>query len=118
QGAETDFHREFASILAQSVQLQTRPHGTRARSAEKAGAVAGMLAAKTLRDQNLDFLAEELLAGITEQLLGLRVHEHDAAITIDNDDGVGRGFQQTLEFLFRPLAVANIPNRAHRQRAL
>ena len=66
QGAETDFHGKLCSILAQAVQLQARTHGTRAWFGEKAGAVAGMVAAKTLRDQNLDFLAQEFFAGITE----------------------------------------------------
>ncbi len=118
EGAETDFHGKFRAILSQAVQLQPRAHGARTRFGEKARAVAGMFAAKTLGHQHLDFLANEFFAGVTEELLGLRIHQDDLPPAIDNDDGVRRGLQQSPKLLFGFFAFGNVANGAHRQRAL
>ena len=45
--------------------------------------------AHPLGPQRLDRLSEQLVARVTEQLLGERVHEHDLPVARGGDDGVG-----------------------------
>ena len=118
QGAETDFNGKLCSILAQSVKLEARAHGAGPRLGEKTRAVPRMSAAKTLRDEDLDLLAQEFFARVAEELFRLRIHQNDAPRAIDNDNCVRRGFQQTAEFLLGLFSFRDIPNGAHCQRSI
>ena len=51
----------------------------------------------TRRDQDLDGLTQQFLAGIAEHLFRLTVDEHDSTICIDIDDRIGCRFQECLE---------------------
>ena len=53
-----------------------------------------MVRAVALGYQNFHRLAEEFLAPIAEQCLGLRVDQHDTALRIGDDDGIRGQFQQ------------------------
>ena len=93
QRAEADLHLELGSVLALAVQLQARTHGTRPGFAEEAGPVSGMGAAEALWNEDFDRLIEQFLALVTEQFLGLSVHQDDKAVLIDNDDSVRGSFE-------------------------
>src|SRR5213593_1050889 len=56
-------------------------------------------------------------ARVSEQLFGLGVDQNDFPGAVDDDHGVGGGFQQGPKLLFRFLAFADVPDGAHRQRA-
>ena len=56
-----------------------------------------VLRAKSLRHQQFDRLAEQLLAPIFEHLLGLRVDQFDASLGIHDHHRVGHGIGQGLE---------------------
>jgi hypothetical protein len=58
-----------------------------------------MLSAKARRNQRLDRVAEQLVATVAEELLGLRVDQRDAALSIDDHHRVGRRFDQTAVVL-------------------
>src|SRR5207247_6135359 len=42
-------------------------------------------------------LVQQLVPPVPEDLLGLRVDEHDAPLVVDPDDGVGSGLEQVAE---------------------
>ena len=100
------------------MKFQAGAHRPRARFGKKSGAISRMFIAKALRDQNLNFPAEELFALIPEQFLSLGIHEDDISLAVDNDDRIRRGLQQTAEFLLRPFSVGDIANCAHHECAL
>ena len=56
--------------------------------------LAGMPLAEPLGDENVDRLPEQFLAWIPKEPLGLRIHEHDGAVRVDDDHCVGRRFEQ------------------------
>src|SRR6202041_2457476 len=45
---------------------------------------------ETVREEPLEGLADQLLARITEELVGLRIREFDLPVTPDNEHRVGR----------------------------
>ena len=48
-------------------------------------------------DQGLDRLPDQLLAPVSEELLGLRVDERDTAVGADHDHGVGCGLEEVAK---------------------
>ncbi len=96
-------------------ELQPRAHGANLRVGEELRAMAGMLLAKSLRDQKLHRLLEKLAARVAEDLFGLRVDQNDVALLIDDQHGVWRGLQKALEFLLGFLAFGDVPNGARDQ---
>ncbi len=70
-----------------------------------------------VRQEQLDFLAEQVGAREAEELLGLGVDENDVSLAVDDDDRVGSGLEQAPEFLLRLLAFADVADRAHHERA-
>ena len=50
-------------------------------------------------DEQIDRLAEEILALVSKQLLCLRVDKNDLAVLIGNDNGIGSKFDQLLKAL-------------------
>ena len=59
--------------------------------------VPGVKGPGVVGDQHLDGLADQLVAVVPEQPLGLRVHQRDPAVGFDAHHGVGRCFQQSGE---------------------
>ncbi len=82
---------------------------------KKVGAMPRMQAAIAFRDQHLDTLAQQLGAGVAEELFGLRVYQRDLALIVHNNHGVGRSFQQRAEFFFGLFAHCDIPYCARDQ---
>ena len=80
---QADLDRELAAVAAQAVELQPRAHRARARIGEVAAAVPAVGAAVALGHEHLDGLADQLGAGVAEELLGLRVDEHDPPVAAD-----------------------------------
>src|SRR5207302_5310846 len=64
---------------------------------EVAGAVPPVGVAYALGEQELDGLVQQLVAAVPEELLRLRVDEHDPPLTIDPHDGIGSGIEQVAE---------------------
>ena len=62
--------------------------------------LADMSVAKTVREQHLDGLADQLGTGIAENGFDLPIDDHDQAAPIHDQDRVWRGFQQPAEQLF------------------
>jgi len=54
-------------------------------------------ASEPLGDEGLDRLAEQLVAGVAEQGLGLSVDQHDPAAIADDHHRIGRGLEQAPE---------------------
>jgi hypothetical protein len=51
--------------------------------------VPAMLSPQSFRYENLDGLADQFLAQISEKLFGLQIDENDPALLIDEDDSIG-----------------------------
>jgi hypothetical protein len=64
--------------------------------------------AQVLRHKELDWLVQQLLSGVAEELLGLAIDQPDAATSVDHYDGVREHLHQRLE------ATGDIPIPAAR----
>jgi hypothetical protein len=106
------------SVLAQAVQIDAGAHRAGPWCGEVAVAKSGVPAPVPLRHQHLDGLAQELLASIAEQPLGLGVDQHDAPGPVDDHHGVGCGLEQPAELLLGLLAIGDVADRARHQRPL
>ena len=111
--AKPDLDRKLLSILARSSQLQPGAHGAAAWIFEKVAPIPGMLPAETLRHQNLDLSSEQFLALVTKDFFCLRIHQHDRSLAVDNDNGIGSGFEQRFEFLICLDAFGNVLRRSN-----
>jgi len=96
--AEADLHRELFAVRAHAAQLAVRSHRPRARRVRVGLTLVVMLLPVSLGDQDLDALAEELLARVAEQRFGERVGSDDPSLDVDHDDRVGGGIEEGLEF--------------------
>src|SRR5882762_6282171 len=73
--------------------------------------------AKPLGYEQLDPLTDHLLAGVSEDPLGLRVHEHDSAILAHDHHRIWRRLEEAPELLLGSLAVRDVANGTGHQRA-
>ena len=118
QRVQADLDRELAAVLAQAVQLQPSPHGAGAWFGKKIAPVVRVAGAEALGHQQLDGLAQQLVAAPAEQFHRLRVDEDDVPLPVDDDHGVRRGLQQVLELLVGALAVGDVADGTHHHGAL
>src|SRR5436309_3052897 len=77
-----------------------------------------MLSPEALRNQDLNRLPHQFFARVPKQPLRLRVDQDDLALSIDDDNGIGCGFQQTPELLFGALALRDVANSSGDQGCL
>src|SRR5438132_899901 len=75
------------------------PLTSRSAATWQAGTMLRVPGSEPLGHQHFDGLFEQLRAHVSEQAFGLRVHQNDLSRAVDNNHGVGRGFQQSAEFL-------------------
>ena len=68
-----------------------------------------MRSSKPLGHQNLNRLPEQLLARVAEQLLRLRIHQQDAALTAHDHHRIRRRLQQTPELHLGPFSLGDFP---------
>ena len=61
-----------------------------------------------LGHENLDGLADQFVALVAEQPLGLTVDQDDPAVTVDDHHGVRRRLEQVTELFLRPLAFGDV----------
>ena len=104
-GAQADLDREFALVLAQAVEFQAGAHRAHLGVGEVLAALLRMFATKTRRHQHIHRVAQQLGAGVAEELLGLCVDQHDAPVLACQHHRVGRGFEQRAEPRVSFLAV-------------
>ena len=86
---EADLDGDFAAVLPTPEQVPSRPHRARLRASKKVRAQPGVASVHLLGDEQLDRLAQELLAGVPEQPLDLAVHQHDLAAALHHHHAVG-----------------------------
>ena len=113
-GREADLCRELRAVLAHALEIQPCSHRPRARLREVAASVAWMSGPVALRDEDLDRLAEELVAGVPEEPLGLAVDEHDPAVLADDHQRIGGRLHQPPE----PFAAARVAGQLVASRAV
>src|SRR5437588_700094 len=87
--------------------------GTGAGIFEKAAPMARMLGPETFRHQDLDLFSEQFLALVAEDFFGLRIYQHNRAFAVDDDNGIGSGFEQRFEFLVGLAALGNVLRRSN-----
>ena len=94
EGAKADLNRELLPILARPRQLQSGTHRATAWILEKAPRITGMLPTETFRHKNFNLSSKQFLALVTEDFFCLRIHQHDRSLAVDDDNGIGSGFEQ------------------------
>src|SRR5260370_1270176 len=99
--AQADLDGEFRAVFAPAVKLQPGAHRAHFGIGEIAVAMVRMLVAKPRRNQHLDRVAEQLVASVAEELLGLRIDQRDAAVATDDHHSVRRRFEQRAKLVVR-----------------
>ena len=79
---------ELGAVAPQPPDLGREPQRVLGREVQ--AHVVRVAGSQPLGPEHLDRLLEELLAAVSEQLLRERVHEDDALVARDRDDGVGK----------------------------
>jgi hypothetical protein len=90
---QRDFRGKLRTVAAQRRQLDAGAHGPGLGVVEVTAAVLRVDLPCLLRHEDLDQLAEQLVALVAEQPLGLRVDQRDPAGGVDGHDRVRRGLQ-------------------------
>lgn len=85
---QADLHRDFAAVLAPGKQIPPDAHRAWLRMGGESVAIARMVRAEALRNEQLDRLPDELLVRVAEQRGRLPVRQPDAAVGTDHQDGV------------------------------
>src|SRR5215471_15741683 len=67
---ERDLDRKLAAVLAAAAEILARAHGSRLRVFGETGAQTLVLSAQAVGHQELDALAQQLVAAVAEQRLG------------------------------------------------
>ncbi len=98
-GADSSRPRNFASTFLRSLMSRMAAVAKIPSSVASGERLisAGMVGAEALGHQVLDRPAEQVVAAGAEEALRLGVEQHDAAVAVDHDHGVGRGFEQAAE---------------------
>ena len=91
---EADLDGQLAAVLAAPVEAQPRAHRPRRGLREEAAQVRAVTGAEPLRDQELERPADQLVARVAEQRLGLHVDQLDVRVLADDDDRVRRRVDQ------------------------
>src|SRR5258708_5078584 len=112
QGAQADLYRELASVLLQTVQLQTSSHVAHSWVGEITRTVGRVLPTEALGHQHLDRTAEQLLALVAEEFLLLVIRRPPTSTPFPYAALVRCRFQQPAELLFRPLSLRDVPDGA------
>ena len=96
-GLEHDVDGEFRAVIAQAKEIERRTHLPRAWMRVVVLAVARMHAAEASRHQHLHGLADQLFARVAEQLLGARVGGTHFALSVGDEDCVGRELEEAID---------------------
>src|SRR5690349_4162417 len=97
--AQTDFDGELRTIFAPPVQIETGPHRSGARVLRVVMAMLRMDRSQSIRDQNLDRLANQFTALVAKKIFRLGVYQIYFSASADNYDRVGGSLQQAFETL-------------------
>src|SRR5205085_11590351 len=98
-------------------QRPARAHRSRARISNVRIAIVNMGWAKTLRHEQLDRFAEQLLTRVAKHPLRLRIDDDDFSARVDDDDSIRRRLEQTAKSRFRLSLRRNVANDADDQPA-
>ena len=94
---EHDVDGDFRAVFAQAEEIHGRAHLPRAGMRAVIFAMAGMDAAEARRYQHFYRLADQLLARVTEQLLGARIGGAHHAVSVGDEDCVRRELKEPLD---------------------
>ena len=85
---EADVERHFDAVFPDTVEIPLGTHRSDVRCPRELFPRRSVSAPYSVRDEQLNTLAEELGGSVAEQLLGLRVGEHDPPVSVDGDHRV------------------------------
>jgi len=100
---QTDVDGELVPIRPRAEQFKSRTHRPGSGFGRVATTVTDMDFAKSLRQQNLDRLADQVFPGVAEHHLGLAVDQDHPAVRVDDHNGIRGELQKGLRSLLRPL---------------
>ncbi len=111
-GVQADLHRKFAAALSQPAQIPACSHRAGPRLVHELRPVCGMFAPISEGNQDIHFLADQLVAPVPEELLRLVVDQNDFALRVRHDHGARGRLDNQPEHLLGPLALGDIDDRA------
>jgi len=94
---QAEVHAAFGTILAESIQLETRSHRPLASIIREAQAMTNMRQADALRHEKLHAQAVKLARSILEHMTGLIGREQNGSRFIDHERAVRRLREDTLQ---------------------
>ena len=100
QRREADLDRELAAVGPAGVEVEFGPHGPGVEVGGVPPPVEGVAILEPVGEEELDGLADELVATPAEQLLRLAVDEDDAPVAVGDHDAVWCRLEQIPELLF------------------
>ncbi len=109
QGAEQHADWKLMTVFPQADQIAFAAHGPRLWVGGIGVALNDVRAMKPLGHEHLNRAADQLVPAEAEQILGLAVHLNDGAISIDDHDCVGGGFEKSVEEAFSQPGERSFP---------
>ncbi len=98
--AEHELDRKLAAVLAPPDQFQPRADLLHQRLGVAAGVVGDEPLGEAFRNDDVDFLSQELVVDEAELPLRLDIHQHDVAVRIHHDHRIRRRLEQTAILAF------------------
>jgi hypothetical protein len=100
-GAQADLHRKLAAVALEGEELRAAAHAAHL-------GLDHALAAEALGQQHSRRAGPPGFAASSRTWFRSASYLHNVAVDVDDDHGVRRGFQQAVEFVFRPLARGDV----------
>src|SRR5262245_13710443 len=109
---ETDFYRDLSAVFAQSKELPLSAHSPSPCVVEITMPIADVIRPESLGNKHLDGMVNQLLTGVTEDSLRLRVNQGNATFCVHHYHGTGRSLNNQTELFFGLLALGNVKRSA------
>jgi hypothetical protein len=100
--------RELAPVLAARKNVTARSHQAHAGMCRVIGSVNRMLRTKSLRNEHVDILPDQLVAAVSKQLLDLPVDQDDSAVAGRKHHSIRCRLHHQAELLLRSLELRSM----------
>ena len=98
--ADSDLDREFGSVFVSNKQFSSRSPRTRYWRRKELRPIGLVRSAESFRHQDFDFLPDEIVTPIAEDVLGPRIDQHYLILLVCQDDRIRGGFQYQAHTFF------------------
>src|SRR5712664_821142 len=99
------------------MQFEAGSHRTNLWFGEEARAMLRVLEPVAFGNQLFNGLPQHLLPRVAEQHLRLRIDEDNGSVAVHDDNRIGSGLEESAEFVFGLLALADVANGTGNQQS-